>query len=134
MLELVITSLQLSVFTIPHIPCLLSIKSKCDCSAPPLEISYIAIALNYTQLQLAIVTLFCRFVNKSSVHTQLSTRQLNARHIGDPKLRTQPFYNLNMTAKVNLAKLRLQTFSSNTPQSRSLIQECRYYVGETRSS
>ena len=53
---------------------------------------------NCTQLHLsitAIVTLFCRFVNKSSVYTQLSTRQLNARHIGDPELRTLPFYNLN---------------------------------------
>ena len=59
-----------------------------------------------------MVTLFCRFVNKSSVHTQLSSCQLTARHIDDPELRTQPFYNLNMTAKVNLAKLRLPTLSS----------------------
>ena len=72
---------------------------------------------NCTQLHLsiiAIVTLYCRFVNKSSVHTQLSSCHLTARHIGDPELRTQPFYYLNMTAKINLAKLSLQSFSSKT--------------------
>ena len=54
----------------------------------------------------------CRSINKSSVHTQLSSCQLTVRHIGDPEFRTQPFYNFNMTAEVNLAKLRLPTFSS----------------------
>ena len=54
----------------------------------------------------------CRSVNKSSVHTQLSSCQLTVRHIGDPEFRTQPFYNFNMTPEVNLAKLRLPTFSS----------------------
>ena len=44
---------------------------------------------NCTQLHLrifAMVTLFCRFVNKSLVHTQLSSCQLTARHIDDPNI------------------------------------------------
>ena len=41
--------------------------------------NYIRIAISKT---IAIVLLFYRFANKSSVYTQLSSCQLTARHIG----------------------------------------------------